>query len=143
MRRDGDEKVAAVDAARSASADISQNGSHTADLPDVLLDLQHDVVHSGNTDAFGSVDLNLELRFIDIARNIVLPDHLRQRNRRSRDKNANHYDRDPMLHGPRQHPCVHLIDSTIETRFGSLGAIARMPGRTAQHPCAHHRRQRE
>ena len=82
VRRDAHVDAPLVDAAEKAAADGRQHDAHAAGLADLGLDGPHDLVHRGQARPLRRGDVDLELRLVDVARDVLLAHQQVERHRR-------------------------------------------------------------
>jgi hypothetical protein len=139
VRRDPDIAASLIHSAKKAAAGVAQQQAHHRQSADLGFDHLHDLVDGSEADAFGSGHVDVKLCFVDVGRNIFLPHHLVERDRRYDDRRGERHYGDPMPHRPGEHARVAAVEPAVKS-LPRMSIIAAGSGMfLAQHPRAHHR----
>ena len=88
------------------------------------LDRAHRLVHGGEARPLGPRDVDLELRLVDVARDVLQLDQLEQRDRGEHDAEAEQRRRAPVGHGEAQQPLVAAVEPGVEALPRARRAVA-------------------
>ena len=79
MRRDAHVAGALIHAAEKATAGVAEHQTDQRQGANFSLDGLHDLIHARQANPLGRGDIDFELGFVDVGRNVFLPDHLIER----------------------------------------------------------------
>ena len=110
MGSDADVRTTLIYLPQKRSSGGGQNDAHARGRHQVAFDSQHGIVHRLNVRTFRRVHVNVELGFIDIARDVFLFDDAIQRNAGQSYCQGDHGDDHSVSQRPSQQPGVETIN---------------------------------